>query len=108
MIFDAPPMLGLSDSRIMLTKMDAAIMIVNHNKSKKKTINYVIEKIKNSNTKLLGIIINKITYGNHAYYYYYEQYGYNYYSAGKGEYKDYYSSSDDIVPDLNVISLTKG
>ncbi len=108
MVFDAPPMLGLSDSRIMLAKMDAAIMIVNHNKSKKKTTNYVIEKIKASNTKLLGVIINKITYGNHAYYYYYEQYGYNYYSLGKGEYKDYYSSSDDIVPNLDVNSLKKG
>jgi len=108
LIFDAPPMLGLSDSRIMLTKMDAAIMVVNHNKAKKKTTNYVIEKIKASNTKVLGVIINKITYGHHAYYYYYEQYGYNYYSAGKGEYKNYYSSSDDIVPNLNVNSLTKG
>jgi capsular exopolysaccharide synthesis family protein len=108
LLFDAPPMLGLSDSRIMLAKMDAAIMIVNHNKSKKKTTHYVVEKIKASNTKLLGVIINKITYGNPAYYYYYEQYGYNYYSSGKGEYKDYYSSSDNIVPNLDVNSLKEG
>ncbi|MDA3798280.1 MAG: polysaccharide biosynthesis tyrosine autokinase [Kiritimatiellae bacterium] len=108
LVFDAPPMLGLSDSRILLGKMDAAIMIVNHNKSKKKATNYVIEKIKASNTKLLGVIINKITYGNHAYYYYYEQYGYNYYSSYNKEYKDYYSSSDDIVPNIDVNSMKKG
>ena len=108
LVFDAPPILGLSDSRILLSKMDAAIMVVNHNKSKKKATNYVIEKIKGSNTNLLGVIINKITYGNHAYYYYYEQYGYNYYSSYNKEYKDYYSSSDDIIPNLDVTSMKKG
>jgi capsular exopolysaccharide synthesis family protein len=107
LIFDTPPMLGLGDSKILLSQMDAAIMIVSHNKSKKKPTNYVIEKIKDSNTKLLGVIINKITYRNHACYYYYEQYGYNYSSSVKAGYKDYYKSSYDIVPNLDVNSLKK-
>lgn len=72
-IFDAPPILSVTDAQLLANKCDGAILIVNSGKTEKKQVIQAKELIAKSKCRLIGAVLNNFTLSkNNAYYRYYE------------------------------------
>ena len=60
-IFDAPPILGISDSVILGDYIDGIIIVVSVDKVKRSLPKQAINRMKLNNAQLLGIISNEVT-----------------------------------------------
>jgi Mrp family chromosome partitioning ATPase len=58
-IFDAPPLLGLSDASILASKVDGVLVVVNIERANKKQIEQVKAHFTQAGTRVLGCIVNK-------------------------------------------------
>ncbi len=58
-IFDTPPLLGLSDTSILTAKVDAALIIVDITRADKKSLKLAKLQITQTGTPVLGCVINK-------------------------------------------------
>lgn len=83
-IIDTPPVLLVTDTRIILQHVDASIFVVAWNQTTKQQVQEATAILESSNIKISGLIFNKINrralekmgYGT-----YYGKYGQNYYNA---------------------------
>ncbi len=74
-LFDSPPIASVTDAVILADLVDATIQVVRSGKSHVPTTLSVKEKLANTKTKILGVILNDLkTY--HDDYYYYKYYRY--------------------------------
>jgi non-specific protein-tyrosine kinase len=58
-IFDAPPMLGLSDASILAAKVDGILLVVDIGRANKKNIEQMKTLLTQSGGKVLGCVVNK-------------------------------------------------
>lgn len=58
-IFDTPPMLGLSDTSILAAKVDGIILVVNIERANKKHLEQVKTLLARTGVKVLGCVVNK-------------------------------------------------
>ncbi len=58
-IFDAPPLLGLSDANILASKVDGVLVVINIERANKKQIEQMKAHFTQSGTRVLGCIVNK-------------------------------------------------
>ena len=72
-ILDCPPVLGLSDTLILTKYSDANIVTISSKKTKIETLKEVKKNIEKANSKITGVIINKVK-RNHSSSYYYGYY----------------------------------
>ncbi|OHE55095.1 MAG: hypothetical protein A2027_03310 [Thermodesulfovibrio sp. RBG_19FT_COMBO_41_18] len=75
-IFDSPPLLGLSDSLILSTVSDGVIMVVRSDSTPKEAALQARKSLQGVNAKILGVVLNAIKqsnlkYGSYSYYYSY-------------------------------------
>ncbi len=74
-IFDTPPILGLSDSRILASKVDGVLIVADMIRANKRHLKQVKDLLAQSGARVLGCVINKQRHGHHnqsySYYYYY-------------------------------------
>ncbi len=74
-IFDSPPILGLSDARILSSKVDGVLIVADMVHANKKHLKQVKELLTQSGARVLGCVMNKQRHGHHnqsySYYYYY-------------------------------------
>lgn len=70
-ILDCPPVLGLSDTRIMLSYSDVNMVVVSNKKTKVEFLQQVKKIFEQANSKITGVIINKANYKDNNYYGYY-------------------------------------
>lgn len=76
-LFDTPPILSVSDSVVLINRLDGAIFVVNTEKTEKNALKQALETIPNE--KVLGLVLNNINIERDGYYYrYYYQYYYSY------------------------------
>ena len=61
-IFDSPPLLGLSDARILASKVEGALMVVDINHAKKKNLKQAQALLTQAGAHVLGCVINKQRY----------------------------------------------
>lgn len=71
-IFDAPPVLSVTDGQILANKCEGTILVVNSGKTEKEKAAKAKEVILASNTRLIGAVLNnfKISKGSSYYQYY--------------------------------------
>lgn len=71
-IFDAPPILTVSDAQILANKCDGTILVISMKKTKKESVSRAIEVLLTSKAKLLGTVLNnyKLKKDKNAYLYY--------------------------------------
>lgn len=75
-IIDTPPVLPVTDAQILSTYADGCIIVVSSMETEKETLKKAKELLDNVNTKILGIVLNKIDTARKGYYnYYYHSYG---------------------------------
>lgn len=73
-IIDAPPVLPVADSIILAPKTDGIVIVVAASQVPKDIVLRARDLLKNTNTKILGIVLNRVKFDTEG-----EQYYYNYY-----------------------------
>ena len=72
-IFDTPPLIGLSDSSILAPKVDGTLVVVDINRANKRNLKQVKAILMQSGARVLGCIVNKQRRGRadvpYSYYY---------------------------------------
>lgn len=70
-IYDAPPVLSVTDAQVLSTKVEGTILVVRANKSEKAAVQRAVELIKHVNGNILGVILNDVRGSSNGYYGYY-------------------------------------
>jgi polysaccharide biosynthesis transport protein len=89
-LFDTPPIVGVSDTRLIGTMVDGLIYVVSLNVAQRPTINRAIDIISSMQTPVLGLAVNRVE---------------NKYS-GYSKYYDYYNSKFDNLPEKSTAVKT--
>ena len=82
-LFDAPPILAVTDSVVLSNLMDQFIMVVRFGITDKNSINHSLNALSQVNCPLTGIIFNDLNQKN------------SYYSKSDYSYYQYYYNTDE-------------
>jgi capsular exopolysaccharide synthesis family protein len=88
-IFDTPPLVGISDSSVIAKEMDGVVMVVQYRKYPRDMIIRAKQMLDTIGVQQVGVVLNNINIMRDDYYYYYHSYYSNY----------YYYRSDESLPD---------
>lgn len=77
-IYDAPPVLSVTDAQILSTKVDGTILVVRENKTEKASVKQAVKLIEHVNGEIVGVVLNDVHGADSGYYGYYGYYGYGY------------------------------
>ena len=83
-MFDSPPILGVSDGAVLASEVDIAIMVIEHRRFPRSMLQRVKQAVVNVGGNLLGVVLNKVDAKHDSGYGYYSSY-YDYYSTRNGE-----------------------
>ncbi len=74
-IIDTPPLLGLSDSSILASKVDGVLVVADITRANKKNLKQVKSLLTQAGARVLGCVVNKERHSRHnrPYSYYYQQ-----------------------------------
>jgi capsular exopolysaccharide synthesis family protein len=87
-LIDAPPLLGISDSLVILPKADGVLLVVRYGVTHSLGARQAMLKVRESGTPCLGCILNGVNFNSISNHYYYRRYGgyaYRQYQAGTSE-----------------------
>jgi len=71
-IIDSPPVLGLADAPILGAKVDATLLVIEAKRLRTPNIKASLERLRNSGTKVLGIVLSKYKAQSKGYMDYYQ------------------------------------
>jgi len=77
-LFDAPPMIGVSDASTLVREMDGVLLVIQHRKYPKAVSVRAKAMVENLGCNLLGVVLNNINISRDHSYYYYHQHYYSY------------------------------
>ena len=72
-IFDAPPVLSVTDGQILANKCEGTILVVNSGNTEKEMALKAKEAIESSNSRLIGAVLNNFALPKDNYYYQFSQ-----------------------------------
>lgn len=81
-LFDSPPIMGVSDSSILASEVDGVLLVIQYRKYPRQMSSRAKRLIENVGGKVMGVVLNKINILRDDYYYYYSSY-YSHYSDTK-------------------------
>ena len=87
-IFDTPPVMAVSDARILGRLVDKTVFVVQWDKTPRKVIRAALQQLKQSDVDIAGCVLQQVNlkrygsygYGDSGYYYHYGKYG-QYYTS---------------------------
>ena len=79
-LFDSPPILGVSDGSVLASECDITIMVVQHRRFPRAMLQRVKQAVANAGGKLIGVVLNNVDSKHDD--------GYSYYNS----YSDYYAT----------------
>lgn len=74
-IFDAPPILSVTDAQVLATNVDATILVVRKKQVQREEVAQAVELLNHVHGKILGTIFNDVPSSTTGYYEYYGYYG---------------------------------
>jgi len=83
-LFDSPPMLGVSDASVLASEVDHSIIVVQHRRFPRAMLTRVKQAIQGVGGNVLGVVLNNVDLKHDQNYYYYTSY-YGYYHSRTGE-----------------------
>jgi succinoglycan biosynthesis transport protein ExoP len=83
-MFDSPPILGVSDGAVLASEVDLAIMVIEHRRFPRSMLQRVKQAVTNVGGNLMGVVLNKVDAKHDSGYGYYGSY-YDYYSTQNGD-----------------------
>ena len=81
-LFDSPPVLGVSDASLLVSKADASLLVLQPRKMPLKALLRTKFLIQNAGGQLMGLIMNNVDISGDTQYQYYTTY-YSYYSSDR-------------------------
>ncbi len=78
-IFDTPPVVGISDSSVIAKEMDGVVLVVQYRKYPRDMIIRAKQMLDTLGVPQVGVVLNNINIMRDDYYYYYHSYYSNYY-----------------------------
>ncbi|MCP4360527.1 MAG: polysaccharide biosynthesis tyrosine autokinase [Chloroflexi bacterium] len=87
LIFDSPPILAVTDAIILSTQVDATLLVIRTNKSRKYHLQQAVQQLQDVHANIIGCALNSISRRSEAY-------GAYYYYAHSSHYGSEQSSSD--------------
>jgi len=83
-LFDLPPVLGISDASILSSNTDGVLFVLGANEVDREAVQRAKESLEKVKARILGLVLNKVKFERHGYgsYYYY-----HYPQEGKGNRK---------------------
>jgi len=84
-VFDTPPLVGISDSAVIAKEMDGVILVVQYRKYPRDMIIRAKQMLDTLGVAQVGVVLNNINIMRDDYYYYYHSYYSNYYYYRSGE-----------------------
>ncbi|WP_010077716.1 CpsD/CapB family tyrosine-protein kinase [Liquorilactobacillus mali] len=85
-IYDAPPLLSVTDAQVLSTKVEGTILVTRQNTTEKEAVKHAVDLLKHVNANIIGSIYNDVrSEGGSGYYGYY---GYGYYGKSDKEQKN--------------------
>ncbi|HTI68896.1 MAG TPA: polysaccharide biosynthesis tyrosine autokinase [Candidatus Limnocylindria bacterium] len=82
-LFDSPPIMGVSDASVLASEVDMAVLVVQYRKYPQQMTLRAKQMIEKVGGNLLGVVLNNINISQDSYYYYYAGYYYDYYSKNE-------------------------
>lgn len=82
-LLDSPPVLGVSDASLLVSKADATLLVLQPRKMPLKALQRARVLIQNAGGQLMGLVMNNVDISGDTQYQYYTTY-YSYYSGGSG------------------------
>lgn len=83
-VIDAPPVLGVSDTVVLLTQADAILYVLRSGVTHVTSARHALSRIDSSGAPCAGAVLNGVNTASMANYYYYRQYGYGRYGYRYG------------------------
>ena len=84
-IIDSPPVVPVTDARILGALCDDTILVLRAEKSTRRLSEHACESLLSVGTRILGVVVNDVPRRRDGYGYYYGYgYGYRYYQYGYG------------------------
>ena len=77
-LFDSPPILGVSDASVIASEVDHTIIVVQHRRFPRTMVARVKQGVLSAGGTILGVVLNNVDVRHDQNYYYYTSY-YNYY-----------------------------
>jgi capsular exopolysaccharide synthesis family protein len=59
-VLDSPPLLNVADTRILASKVDATILVVNSGDTPRQAVQYAGAQMRSAGANLLGVVLNNI------------------------------------------------
>ncbi len=84
-LYDTPPVLGVSDAAVVAREVGTAILLIQHRRYPRAMSLRARQVIENSGGKLLGVVVNNVNVGQDETYYYYHDSYEHYLHAPKGK-----------------------
>jgi capsular exopolysaccharide synthesis family protein len=81
-IFDSPPIIGVSDASVLASVVDGAVLLIQHRRNPQSMVMRAQQILEGIKTPLLGVVLNQVPTGTGDDYGYYTS-NYSYYSAGE-------------------------
>src|SRR5262249_25445066 len=83
-LFDSPPILGVSDASVVARGVDYKILVVQHRRFPRAMVARVKQAVLSAGGKVLGVVLNNVDVRHDQNYYYYTSY-YDYYQPRRKE-----------------------
>jgi capsular exopolysaccharide synthesis family protein len=78
LIFDAPPLLAVTDAQILAKHSQGVLLVINTEKTPRAMVARAVESLERANARLFGTVLNRLARSARSYYYYYDAYSYYY------------------------------
>jgi capsular exopolysaccharide synthesis family protein len=73
-LYDTPPILGVSDAAIVAREVGMSVLVVQHRRYPRNMARRAVQVVQNAGGKLLGCVVNNVQLGHdETYYYYHDQ-----------------------------------
>ncbi len=95
-LLDSPPVLGFADAIILSNSVNGVILTVLGGKTPRETLQRAKEALQQTNTKILGVVINRVDIRRSDYGYYYYRYHSYYGKEGKKKEIPYVSEEESV------------
>ncbi len=79
-LFDSPPIMGVSDASILASEVDLSVLVVQYRKYPQQMTLRAKQMVEKVGGRLVGVVLNNINISQDSYYYYYSGYYYGDYS----------------------------
>jgi len=75
LLFDAPPVLAVTDSSILATKVDGVLLVVSAGRTRREDVRTAKAQLEKVNAHVIGAVLNNVEIGRRIGYYYGEPKG---------------------------------